>query len=216
MKIIPSIASADPLALGAEIDRLGKISCLHLDIEDGNFCPSMTFGMDTIRAIALHTKAELDAHLMVTNPISYVDRLCEYGISSIAAHIEALAYPAMFLGKVRSKGKKAGLALNLKTDASSLEAFSGQLDYVLFLTNEPDYNGLSFNEYSLKKIADCRRFLPENIELWADGGVTQDLLPSLRDCGVDTAIMGRAIFSASSPEEKYSQIVNSLSTGRQK
>jgi ribulose-phosphate 3-epimerase len=216
MNIIPSIASANPLALGAEIDRLGKISCLHLDIEDGNFCPSMTFGMDTVRAIASHTKAELDAHLMVTNPLDYVDSLCECGISKIAAHIEALPYPAKFLGKVRSKGKKAGLALNLKTDGSTLEAFSDQLDYVLFLTNEPDDAGLKFKEYSLKKITLCRKILPDRVSLWADGGVTQELLPRLLACGVDTVIMGRTIFCASSPEEKYQQILNSLPVGNQK
>lgn len=214
MIIIPSIASANPLALGTEIDRLGKIRYLHLDIEDGNFCPSMTFGMDTIRAIALHTKAELDAHLMVTNPLDYIDGLCECGISKIAAHIEALPYPAKFLGKVQSKGKKAGLALNLKTDISTLEAFADQLDYVLFLTNEPDYAGLKFRKFSLKKISLCRKMLPDHISLWADGGVTEELLPELQNCGVDTVIMGRAIFNAASPEEKYKQIQNSLTQGK--
>jgi ribulose-phosphate 3-epimerase len=213
MKIIPSIASANPLAIGKEIDRLGKISCLHLDIEDGNFCPSMTFGMDTIRAIAGYTHAELDAHLMVTNPLDYVDSLCDCGVSQIAAHFEALPYPAKFLGKVHSKGKKAGLALNLKTDVSTLEAFSDQLDYVLFLTNEPDYAGLKFNQYSLKKIRLCRKLLPERISLWVDGGVTKELLPKLQNCGVDTAIMGRAIFGADSPEEEYQRILELLSAG---
>jgi ribulose-phosphate 3-epimerase len=215
MKIIPSIASANPLALGAEIDRLGKISYLHLDIEDGNFCPSMTFGMDTVRAIASHTSAELDAHLMVTNPLDYVDSLCECGISKIAAHIEALPYPAKFLGKVQSKGKIAGLALNLKTEISNLEIFSDQLDYVLFLTNEPDNAGLKFNEFSLKKISACRKMLPDRISLWADGGVTQELLPKLLDCGVDTVIMGRTIFCSSSPEIKYQQIRNSIPKGNE-
>ena len=212
MKIIPSIASANPLAIGNEIDRLGNIGFLHLDIEDGNFCPSMTFGMDTVRAIAGHTHAELDAHLMVTNPLDYVDSLCDCRIERMAAHIEALPYPAKFLGKVQSRGKKAGLALNLKTDISGLEAFSDQLDYVLFLTNEPDFAGLKFKEYCLKKIFLCRTLLPKHISLWADGGITPELLPQLQDCGVDTVIMGRAIFEADFPEKAYQQILELLST----
>lgn len=210
MKIVPSIASANPLEIGKEIDRLGNISFLHIDIEDGNFCPSMTFGMDTVRAIAAYTQTELDCHLMVTNPLDYIDSLCECGVSRIAAHIEALPYPAKFLGKVRSKGKKAGLALNLKTDVSTLDAFADQLDYVLFLTNEPDYAGLKFKESCLKKILQCRKSLPTSISLWADGGITTELLPKLQACGVDTVIMGRAIFGADHPEKAYQHLLNLL------
>ena len=212
IKIIPSIASANPIAIQHEIDRLGDIGCLHLEIEDGNFCPSMTFGMDTIQAIANYTDFTLDAHLMVTNPLDYVDKLAECGIKSIAAHIEALPYPAKFLGKVQQFGIKAGLALNLKTSVDELLPFTSQLDYVLFLTNEPDFIGLEFRPYSFEKMQKAREILPAHIEIWADGGVKGKLLPKLAHCGVDTVIMGRAIFSSDSPQLAYERLSHPLST----
>ena len=213
IRIIPSIASANMLRIGDEIDRLGSIGCLHLDIEDGNFCPSMTFGMDTIRAIAAHTSFELDAHLMVTNPLDYVEDLIHCGVKTMCAHMEALPYPAKFLGKVRSLGGKAGLALNLKTGVEGLEPFVSQLDYILLLTNEPDFAGLKFRDYCYSKIEKARRLLPAHTSIWVDGGVTMDLLPSLIKSGVDTVIMGRAIFNAENPPAEYKRMMAAVETG---
>lgn len=210
MKIIPSIASANLLALGEEIDRLGSIGCLHLDIEDGNFLPSMTFGMDMVRAIAGHTRAELDAHLMVTRPLDYVEPLHACGVQRVAGHIEALPYPATFLGKVKSLGMKAGLALNLKTGIDELLPFLPQLDYVLFLTSEPDHAGMMFREFCFTRLSEARKLLPATIEIWADGGVNGELLPSLLKCGVDTVIMGRGIFNNAAPEAEYRRLMDSL------
>jgi ribulose-phosphate 3-epimerase len=214
IRIIPSIASANMLRIGDEIDRLGNIGCLHLDIEDGNFCPSMTFGMDTVRAIAAYTSFELDVHLMVTNPLDYVENLIQCGVKTICAQMEALPYPAKFLGKVQSLGGKAGLALNLKTSVEELEPFISQLDYVLLLTNEPDFAGLKFREYCYSKIEKARRLLPERISLWVDGGVTIDLLPRLIQRGVDTVIMGRAIFNAENPQAEYQRMIAAMETSR--
>lgn len=212
IKIIPSIASANMLRIGDEIDRLGNIGCLHLDIEDGNFCPSMTFGMDTVRAIAAYTRFELDAHLMVTNPLDYVENLIDCGVKIMCAHMEALPYPAKFLGKVQSMGGKAGLALNMKTGVEGLEPFISQLDYILLLTNEPDFAGLKFRDYCYSKIDKARRLLPAHTSIWVDGGVTMDLLPRLIRSGADTVIMGRAIFNAENPYAEYKRMIAAVET----
>ena len=208
IKIIPSIASANLLNIGNEIDRLGNIGALHLDIEDGNFCPSMTFGMDMVKAISNYTDFELDVHLMVTNPLDYVNKLADCGVKHIAAHIEALPYPAKFLGKVQKLGIKAGLALNLKTNIEECLPFINQLDYVLLLTNEPDYVGLQFRSFSFTKISKAREIFPENIEIWVDGGAKGELLSKLANLGVNSVVMGRAIFSAASPQEEYERLKN--------
>jgi len=207
MNIIPSIASAKLLAIGSELQRIEALPRLHLDIEDGNFLPSMTFGMDMVRAIASAWKGELDAHLMVTNPYDYIVGMRDCGIGSLCAHLEALAYPATFLGKVRAQGIKAGLALNLKTGIDALPYFAEQLDYVLFLTSEPDNEGMRLRPSVFLKIQEARRILPASVSLWADGGVNCANIASLRTAGIDTAIVGRAVFSAEDPLAAYEDLL---------
>ena len=113
MKIIPSIASASQLDLKCQLDRIRDVPYIHIDVEDGNFLPNITFGMKTVKEMAAYSKAELDVHLLTTNPIKYIQELSKSGISAVCGHMEALPYPLEFLHEVRQAGMKAGLALNL-------------------------------------------------------------------------------------------------------
>ncbi|HNW95501.1 MAG TPA: ribulose-phosphate 3-epimerase [Anaerolineaceae bacterium] len=207
MRVIPSIASGNLLEIGSELQRIQSLPRLHLDMEDGNFLPSMTFGMDMVRAIAGVWKGELDAHLMVTNPFDYLDGMHACGVKSLCAHLEALAYPATFLGRLRAHGMQAGLALNLKTGVDALPYFADQLDYVLFLTSEPDSEGMKLRPAVLSKIAQARGLLPARVSLWADGGVNAGNIASLRAAGVDTVIVGRSFFSAKDPMAAYAELL---------
>lgn len=206
MRIIPSIASGNLLDIGSELRRIQALPYLHLDIEDGNFLPSMTFGMDMVRAIASMWKGELDAHLMVTNPFDYIEPMHACGVRSLCAHLEPLAYPATFLGKLRGLGMQAGLALNLKTSVEALAYFADQLDYVLFLTSEPDNAGMKLRPAAMIKIQQARSLLPERVSLWADGGVNAGNIASLRLVGIDTVIVGRSFFSAPDPLAAYREL----------
>lgn len=210
--IIPSIASANQLNLSSELDRIGNIRYLHLDIEDGNFIQGITFGVDTIKAIASYTKAELDVHLEVTNPEYYINDLCDCGVNSIAPHIEAMPYPSKVLGMINARGKKAGLALNIKTDIHEVEPFIDQINYVILLSCEPDFNNLRFSRPVLNKIRKLRLLLPPKISIWADGGISERELKEVADAGADAAIMGRAIFHADKPEEEYRRLMNLVNT----
>ena len=115
MKIFPSLASADQLKLREEIEKLKNHTYLHYDIEDGNFVPNITFGLGTVRLAAEVTEASMDAHLMVQNPLDYLNDLQACGFKAVAVHWEALDYPSRIITEIKRRGMKAGIALNPRT-----------------------------------------------------------------------------------------------------
>lgn len=206
MKIIPSIASAPQLDLACQLKRIAEIPYVHIDIEDGNFLPNITFGMKTVREIAGFCKAELDVHLLVTNPINYVQELSELNISAVCGHLEALDYPLEFLNKVRSLGMRAGLALNLGIPVSNIKSYAGSLDYLLLMTSEPDGRGQVFVETALERIREARMLLPADMEIYVDGGIGPGELRLVQEAGADCAVMGRAVWSAGRPAETWREM----------
>lgn len=196
LKILPSIASSDPLALRSELARVKKLGRLHLDIEDGNFVDNITFGMKTVRAIAREFEGTLDAHLMTTDPQSWLDPLSSSGISAVCGHIEALPYPMRFLRHAHQLGMKAGLAFNLKTSPEELLPYKDELDYVLVMTSEPDYGDQSFFGCSYERVALFRGLTAPGTEIWCDGGIGPDNLQKLYASGMNVAVMGRAVFTS--------------------
>lgn len=197
LKILPSIASSDPLALRSELARIKKLGRLHLDIEDGNFVDNITFGMKTVRAIACEFEGTLDAHLMTTDPEAWLSQLSSAGISAVCGHIEALPYPARFLRHAHQLGMKAGLAFNLKTPPEELLPYKDELDYILVMTSEPDYGDQSFFIHSYERVARFRSLAAPATEIWCDGGICPDNLQKLYSLGMNVAVMGRAVFTSS-------------------
>lgn len=201
IQIIPSIASADPLNLMGEIERLDGIPNLHLDIEDGNFVPNITFGMKTVRRIAeyVNTKKELDAHLFIVKPNGWIQNLAECGVKRVAVQMEALSYPLETLHTIHQYGMKAGLGLNFSTPAEAVLPFLPQLDYIIVMTAEPDGMGMQFRPVMLEKIRKLSQYLGNDQEIWADGGIDSTTIYSVAEAGVSTIILGRAVFSADNP-----------------
>lgn len=199
VKIVPSLASADMLRLGAQIGELGDYPLLHLDIEDGNFVPNITFGMKTVRSVAdLWGKSgerTLDAHLMVTNPETYIDGLLEAGVSRIAFHFENVPYPAVLLNRIREGGAAAGAALNCMGRLEQVLPYAEAVDYLLIMTSEPDGKGQMFNARMLEKIKTARRLLPPSVGIMADGGISERELLLTADAGADAVVMGRAVWN---------------------
>ena len=201
VKLIPSIASANPLFLATEINRLNLAGKYHVDIEDGNFIPNITFGIKTVNAIASYTKADLDVHLMVKNPEDYIEDLILCGIKSIAFHIETVKYPALLLNKIKKLGGRAGLAMNLRVSVSELSAYKELIDYVLIMTSEPDYQQQIFNPNALQRINTARRMLGKPIMV--DGGIGANELDQVTRAGVEFVVMGRALWDAADPAKQY-------------
>jgi len=205
--ISPSLYSADLLNLRGVLDKVCGFEHLHLDIDDGNFVRGISFGMDIVEAVAGYTKVPLDAHLEVLNPMEYVVPLCEAGVEQIVAHVEALPYPSLFLSTVHNYGKKAGLALNIKTPVAVLEPYIDQLDCIFIVSVEADAEGLPFRPGVLKKIADARKLLPKHIAIWVDGGINESNLKAVIDAGADAIVQGRAVFKAEDPNKAYEHLL---------
>lgn len=199
IKIRPSIASANQIEIKKECERIKGSKYLHIDIEDGNFVPNITFGLKTIKGIIGMGLFNYDIHLLTNNPQDYIDQLIDLCPEAVSFHIEACEYPLVILNKLRSKGIKSGLALNFKTDINQLMPFIGSLDYVLFMCAEPDYLGDRFNSLILDKIAAARKILPESIEIWADGDINESNYRTLIDAGATNLIMGRSVWSKDDP-----------------
>ena len=206
-RIIPSLTSGSYATLGENARRLQDIGHLHLDVEDGHFSPGISFGVDAIRDVAPCTTAELDAHLMVTQPDDYIQGLAACGVKRIAVQIEACPYPSRQLNTLRELGVKAGLAFNYKTDVRVLENYADLVDYVLLWTNESDCSTLAFKPHSLERIRRARDIVGGAAEVWADGGVKKELLKAVRAAGADVVVMGRAFFEAADPLEWHRELM---------
>lgn len=205
--ISPSIYSADLLNLRQVLKTLKGFEHLHLDVDDGNFVRGISFGMDVVRGIAACTDISLDAHLEVMNPLAYVEPLADAGVELICAHMEVLDFPSLFLSGVHNRGKKAGLALNIKTPAVFLEPYVDQLDQVILVSCEADVDGLLFRRGVLKKVSEVRSMLSDHANVWVDGGANEKNLKNVVDAGADGVVLGRAIFGADDPVEAYRRLL---------
>lgn len=207
MKLLPSIASAYQLRLQAEMDRIAGWASLHIDIEDGNFTPNITFGMKTLSAICEYSKDTLiDVHLMTTDPCFWLEQLAGKPIYSVSAHIEALPFPMLFINRAHALGMKAGLALNIKSSGAETEPFWELADYILVMTSEPDFAKEKLYDPALDKAIKLAANIPKNLELYADGGLTPEALKELNKAGAAGAVLGRLVFSTDDPLKKLIEL----------
>lgn len=211
MILRPSIASANVLEIGKEIMRLKDWNYLHLDIEDGNFTPNITFGLKMVGEIAgVSRDKELDVHLMVTNPFLYLESLAMLGIQMVAAHIEALDYPLQFIHQVHKLGMQAGLALNIKTPSSVLEPFAGIIDYALFMSAEADSQGEILFSPAIDKAVSARHMLPTGLRIQIDGGISEHVMKKLYESGINDVVLGRLAFGHGDPYIQLCKLKNNF------
>ncbi len=208
--IIPSLASANLLMIANELDRLGAATRLHIDIEDGNSIPNITFGISTLKQIADYSDALLDVHLLVIDPYPYIEACAARGVRALSAHYEALPYPMDFCQKVRDAGMQCGIALNCKTPAGSLIPFVSFIDYCLIMTAEPDGRRQRFMPPMLEKIEQARSIMPTKSGVWADGEIGVQELRQVVGAGADAVIVGRAIWGAADPSARYRDLCHSV------
>lgn len=200
LEIIPSIASANQTRIAQEIEQLTDTPRIHIDIEDGNFVSNITFGIKMIRHIRDCCDKQLDAHLMVTNPIFYIDDLAALGVTAAAVHWEKMDYPMAFINKIHQAGMKCGFALNPRTGIDDVIPYLDSLDYLLLITSEPDLADERLQLHCLNKIRRLRA-ANSSISIWADGGINADNYRQVTDSGANTIVMGRAIFEAQNPSK---------------
>jgi Pentose-5-phosphate-3-epimerase len=197
IKYIPSIASANPVKFGHELLELGSsFENLHIDIEDGNFVPNITFGFKTIRKIREITDKPFSVHLMAMNPAQYLGELAGLNCSHIFIHVEGQMYLLNLINTIKAMNIKAGIALNPVSNIYDYQYLLKEVDAVLYLTSEPDQKGEIFNGEILKKI------MPKNnldYEIWLDGGIKRSHMTLLERYGVDYCVIGRDLFNSPNP-----------------
>lgn len=214
LEIAPSILSADFANLGDNIKVVEKsgIKYLHIDVMDGKFVPSISFGMPLIRSIRKTTEMIFDVHLMIEEPERYIAEFAKCGADIITVHAEACLHLDRVITQIKECGCKAAVALNPATPLQTIEYVLDKLDMVLIMSVNPGFGGQKYIPYATGKIKKLKSMINERnlatlIEV--DGGVNDSNVQEIADAGVDIAVMGSAVFNGDIKEniEKIQKII---------
>ncbi len=201
VRIIPAILTDGPKVLESRVRQAETFArYVQFDIMDGNFVPTRSVTCEDIAA--LNTKLMWEAHLMVTDPGSYLDCFKRAGAGKIVFHYEASSHPNEVISAARSFGLKVGLALNPETLVSSILPLCSEVDSVLLLSVHPGFYGQGFLPEVLDKVTELRRMQPL-LEIGIDGGAKENNIIRIASSGVDAIYVGSAIFLQPAPGESY-------------
>lgn len=200
LEIAPSILSADFAKLGEDIKTVEQagIKYLHIDVMDGLFVPSISFGMPIISSIRKITDMVFDVHLMIENPERYIEEFAKCGADIITVHAEACKHLDRVVTQIKEAGCKAAVALNPATPLSAIEYVLDKLDMVLIMSVNPGFGGQKYIPYSTEKIKGLKKMIDEkglSVLIEVDGGVNADNVAEVTEAGVDIAVMGSAVFN---------------------
>lgn len=197
--LAPSILAADFKNLGADLAAIarGGAEYVHIDVMDGVFVPNISFGIPVIKSIRSATDKVFDVHLMITEPIRYLEEFKNCGADIITVHYEACSDVRKTLLAVKNLGLKAGLSIKPKTDVKVVRDFLDLCDMILLMSVEPGFGGQGFIDGSLERAAALRKMIdasPYDIDLEIDGGVNSDNLADILSAGVNVIVAGSSIF----------------------
>lgn len=195
----PSLLAADFSRLAeeaAKVERAGA-KYLHLDVMDGAFVPSISFGMPVIASLRKQSRLVFDVHLMIEDPDRYLEDFVEAGADILTVHAEACRHLDRTLQKIRDLGVRAGVALNPATPLNAVEWVTEKADMILLMSVNPGFGGQKYIPYVTEKIKELRRFLTEknlSADIEVDGGVGLANGPSVMAAGANVLVAGSAVF----------------------
>lgn len=211
--IVPSVLSADFTNLNKSLATVKKAGWIQVDVMDGVFVPNISFGPGIIPAVSKTSGLNIDSHLMISDPLKYVDAFAKAGSDLITVHVETkTAAPAV--KRIKELGLKAGMALRPKTPVKKIIPHLKDLDLVLVMTVEPGFGGQKFMEDMMDKVLEIRRLINmtgRKIWLQVDGGINENTAETAVMAGADSLVMGSALFGAKSPSSLVKKLSKKLS-----
>lgn len=207
------MVSIAPSMLGADFGRMREAaelvaphsSYLHMDVMDGHFVPNLTMGVDLVKA--LNGIAPLDVHLMITDPVDFIDDFYDAGAEIISIHVEA-NNPKEALVKINEKNIKSGIAFNPSTPKEKIIPYLDIADMILVMSVEPGYCGQSFHENAIDRVKYFKTNYPNKI-IEVDGGVSTQNSAILGKNGADILVAGSAIFKSNDPIQTIAEMKKS-------
>lgn len=204
--IAPSILSADfaNMAQAAENISAWGGDCVHFDVMDGHFVPTITFGPAMCKAIRKHTDLPIDVHLMVERPQEFIRPFADAGADIITFHVEAEKHIHRTLQLIRQTGCKAGVVLNPASPIELAEYVLDSCDLVLLMTVNPGAGGQKFISGVLKKIeklSQIRTACGLTFDIEVDGGINPETAALCRQAGANMLVAGNSVFSSADPAE---------------
>ena len=195
----PSILAADFAILGEQIKEADEAGAeyIHIDVMDGVFVPSISFGRPVITSIRKTTKKIFDVHLMIVEPERYVKEFAECGADSITFHIEATEDVDEIIDLIHGLGCKAGMSIKPRTPVEVVEKYLHKLDMLLVMTVEPGFGGQKYIPESTERIREIRRMADEqglDLDIQVDGGITKENVQVVLDAGANVIVAGSAVF----------------------
>lgn len=204
--ISASILNADLLHLDDVIQKLETAGAdmLHFDVMDGVFVNNISFGIPILKALSDSTKLFKDVHLMITDPLKYVDAFAQAGADLITFHYESVSDPFATIEAIHAAGCKAGISIKPATPAEAVIPFLDKIDLVLVMTVEPGFGGQGYIHEMTEKIEAVRRAIESwdrDIMLEVDGGINSETAPIVSRAGADVLVVGSYLFAQENMQE---------------
>lgn len=212
IEISPSVLGANLMCLGEEIRRVEElgIGWLHLDHMDGHFVPNISFGPDFVSAMRKQTKLFLDVHLMLSEPMKYIETYAKAGADLITVHVEADDDAETMLRAIAAQGIKAGISIKPDTPVQAIEPLLPLCDLVLVMTVEPGFGGQSLREDCVAKTPELKAMIEKSgrdILIEVDGGVKRENAEKVVRAGADVLVMGTGLFRADDPKAVVREVL---------